>query len=747
MELNTLLRRILIVGLCAVPVLPLVVVDQFFFPFITGKNFAFRILVEILLAVWLLLVLRDPSMRPRLSGGKGWYMLPIVVLGLLVSAGISAALAENPHKAFWSNFERMEGWIGLLHSTAYFFIAYFTLTSEKLWSRFWHTSMVVSVIVGGYGLLQLGGLFEIHQGGVRVDGTLGNATYLAVYMLFHVFITLLYMVRNWSQGAWLKFFYGAALFLQVLMVFYAATRGTILGLAGGLLLFSLSLLVFGKSGAGVKKWAVGVLIAVIAIGGVLFLVRDVPAVKNHEVLSRIAGISLDQGQVRFTVWQMALQGVAERPVFGWGQEGFNYVFNKFYDPSLHSQEAWFDRAHNAFIDWLIAGGIPAFLLYVSFYALALWYLWRPGSTFTVFEKSLFTGLLAAYGFHNLFVFDNLISYVFFMSTLAYIFRRRSGIDLAPDTAGTPVSEQTYLIAAPVILIVTAIVIYVVNVPGIATASGLIQGLMPQCVNQQTGARVACGTEGAVQDLTINFENMKKADTTGLGRQEIAEQMLQFAVQLPRLQAGSPQLQQEVASYAATRMQQEIERAPNDARLELFLGSFYRQTGVTEPAITHITRALELSPKKQTIMFELGIIENDRGNFEAALEWFRRAHELYPDFETARVFYAATAIRAGQQELANQLLTERFGTATPDNDYILQAYLDVKDYARVFAIAEGRVAAKPQDAQLHVQLAAAYLSAGRRTDAIRALERAIELEPSFREQGLYFIEEIKAGRTP
>ena len=46
-------------GLFAVLLLPLYVENDFYFPFITGKNFAFRIIVEIVFAAWILLALLD----------------------------------------------------------------------------------------------------------------------------------------------------------------------------------------------------------------------------------------------------------------------------------------------------------------------------------------------------------------------------------------------------------------------------------------------------------------------------------------------------------------------------------------------------------------------------------------------------------------------------------------------------------------------------------------------------------------
>jgi O-antigen ligase/Flp pilus assembly protein TadD len=721
--MNSLLRQLLIIGLCLVPFIPLIVATPFFFPFITGKNFAFRILVEVCFALWAILALRDPAMRPK------WSALPVVMLAFLVSAGISMVLAENPGKAFWSNFERMEGWIGLLHSTAYFFVLWLTMNSEKLWSRFWNASIIVASLIGAYGLMQLGGMFTINQGGVRVDGTLGNATYLAVYMLFHVFVTLFYLVKTWKTEVWLRYLYIPALVLQAFMIFYSATRGTILGLMGGLFLTALIMLFTSKDNALLKKWGIGVIIALVAVGGLFFAAKDTEFVQNHDVLSRIAGISLAQGETRFTIWGMAWQGFLERPIFGWGQEGFNYVFNKYYEPSLFNQEPWFDRAHNAFIDWLIAGGIIGFLLYTSLYPVALWLIWRKESSFSGTEKSIFTGLLAAYAFHNLFVFDNLVSYVFFMSSLAYIcYRSYGAIGAAPSAK--PLPENTAAIAAPAIAVVMALVFYFANVPGMATAANIISGLSPH------------------DAITENFDYFKKAaENTGLGRQETREQLLQFAIQVRRLNAGDGAFQNDVAQFAVAQMQDEIKRVPNDARLNLFLGSFLSQMGQNDAALPYLTNAQAQTPGKQTAMFELGIFEFNRGNGTAAVEWLKKAYELLPSNEMARTLYAAMLIRAGAVAEAEALMMEGWGTVTPDRDEIMQVYFETKNYARVVAILDARIGKNPADANLQLQKAAVLLPAGDRQGAIAALRKAIELDPAFKEQGEFYISEIQAGRNP
>jgi len=221
---------------------------------------------------------------------------------------------------------------------------------------------------------------------------------------------------------WQKFLYGAIALLNTVILYYTATRGAILGLIGGLVLTGLIIAFKEKQNLIFRKIAYGTLGAV-ALVVVLFLsFRHSDFVKKSLVLSRFENLSFSEikTQGRYFVWPMAIKGFEERPLLGWGQENFNFVFNKYYDPRMYGQEQWFDRTHDVFLDWLIAGGILGFLAYFSMYAALLYYLWRKESILTLTEKSIFTVMIAAYLFHNIFVFDNLISYIMFFSILAFV---------------------------------------------------------------------------------------------------------------------------------------------------------------------------------------------------------------------------------------------------------------------------------------------------------------------------------------
>ncbi len=721
MMFKDILRKIVIGGLFIVPFVPLIVINQFFFPFITGKNFVFRILVEVLFASWAVLALLDAQYRPK----RGWLLYAFsIFLGVVL---IADAFGQNAFKAFWSNFERMEGGIALIHLFAYF-VVLASVGTEKLFARLAATSLGVSLIIGIYGLLQIGGLLTIHQGGVRVDATLGNATYLAAYMLFHIFIALFMLARARLSGVW-KWALWIMVALDSTILIYTATRGTTLGLLGGLLLAGLIILVFGKNvSKSARRGAMAAAVGVLVLVAGFFFVRDVPAVRENEILGRFAGLTLSEGNTRFEIWSLAWQGFQERPILGCGHEGFNFVFNKYYDPKLYSQEPLFDRAHNVFMDWLVAGGILGLLTYLSLFAIAVWYLaFKKEQLLSITERALLIGLLAGYFFHNLFVFDNLTSAMLFASVLAYlsvVYERNR----APLFSGEFNSRAVSQIAAPVAGVALLAVLYFVNYPGMATASGLIQSISAQ-------------QEG----ISKNIEWMQKSwSYQSIGKQEVAEQLIQASVRLAQSNVASQEEVSQIATLARDAMQKEVEGNPDDARLRLFFGSFLRQFGDLSGADAQLTKARDLSPKKQLIIFEQGVLTLTQGDRAGAEALFKEAYELEPQFDTARIYYAVVLIENGKRAQADQLLTEHFGSVIVDNPYLINAYIETKQYDRLVSIFEIRIEKNPGNAQYLLQLADAYRLAGRINDALAAAERAGNMDASVKSAADQFIQQIKGG---
>jgi tetratricopeptide (TPR) repeat protein len=72
---------------------------------------------------------------------------------------------------------------------------------------------------------------------------------------------------------------------------------------------------------------------------------------------------------------------------------------------------------------------------------------------------------------------------------------------------------------------------------------------------------------------------------------------------------------------------------------------------------------------------------------------------------------------------------------------------VGNFERVKEIWQKFIEEEPGNSQYYVSLAATFVQLEERNKAIEALEKAIELNPQFKEQGEYYIKEIRAGRNP
>ncbi len=720
--MKDILKWVVYGGIFTVPFIVLIVSNNMFFPYITGKNFAFRIIVEVAAAAWVLLALYDARYRPRFSWVAGFGAI------LLATMLVSNVLGEYPFKSFWSNFERMEGYVTLAHFYVYFLMVGTMLTTEKLWNRFFNTTLMVAVVVSLHAFAQVSGATAVSQGTTwRVDATLGNSTYMAVYMLFHVAIAVLMALRTRSRG--MRYCYGALALVFVLLLLQTGTRGTTLGLIGGTFLATLYIALFAKGYKRVRTVAGSALIALVLIGAGFFIARDSAFVQGSPMLARIANISLSEGSIRFMIWDVAFEGIKERPIFGWGQENFSYIFNEHYNPELYGAESWYDRTHNIVMDWLVAGGILGALAYFSILASAVWYLvGRPffrkeDQSFTIAERGILLGLLAGYTVHNLFVFDNIVSYIFYAAVLGYIHSRITA------SAQTPVARQfdarlIEQIAAPVVAVTLVLTFYFVNVPSMRAAGDIIDGF--RATDPET--------------MLTSFETALSRNS--FGNQEIREQMMQ------RIQsaAAQPEITADFRQRAFTRVEEELkkqsEEKPGDARVELFLSVFYRTVGDYERAAEQLAVARALSPKKQVTIFEQGFNELDRGNTAASLALFKEAYDLAPAFTTARVHYANAALVADNVDLWRELMgTGEEKRAYALNDNAIRTVYTKKLYPELIEMFKTRIEVYPQVPQERANLAYIYDEMGQSADAIEVLRQAIVDIPSFKSEAEQFITNI------
>lgn len=713
-------------GLFLIPFLPLYVENDFFFPFITGKNFAFRIIIEIVFASWILLALTDVKYRPKFS-----WIIPAFTALLVVMAAANA-LGEYPLKSFWSNFERMDGYVTLVHVFLYTVVLGSVLTTEKLWSYFLHTSLAVALIVSLYGLGQHSGAIASGNGS-RVDSRLGNAAYMAVYMLFHLFFLGYLMVR--SKVSVHKVLYGfiGVIFMYTLLL--TGTRGTFLGVVGGTGAAVLYVALFGRAYPQLQKLAIGGLLALVILSLSFMAVRDMDFVQNTSSIARIANIDLQKDLVvRSTIWGMAWEGVKERPILGWGQGNFNYVFNEKYEPALYSQEQWFDRVHNIFFDWLIAGGLLGFIAYFSIMAAALYYLLiapvflRKESKFTVLERAVLTGLLVGYLMHNLVVFDNIISYIFYGTVLALIHARCS-LSI-PSVENYKIDKAMIMqFATPIVILVTGFSIYFVNVSGIKAAGDVIDAL------------VADSIQGRLEAYHVALEHGSFAN------QEIIEQLAQQAMTIARNPNIPPADKQSIIQRAELELLKFVDQKPGDARVHNFIASFYRAIGATEQAREHAALAVSFSPEKPALILEQAIVELEVQDLDAGLAFLEQSFLLEEKNVQVRILYSAVLMRTGEVEKGKELITEEYLGRFAANDYALAAVQASGEMELLAQMFKARIATDPTNPQSRASLAFIKYQLGDLEGSIEILEAAAEATPSFAPTATCFIANIEEGNSP
>ena len=446
-----------------IPVLPLYISNSMLFPYITGKNFAFRILVEFAAALWLPIILTNKEFRPRNS------VISLSILIFTFIVGLADLLGISPYNSFWSNYERMEGYVTILHLVLYFMILKSVLRTRKDWLIFFNIFLVVSVIVSLFGLLitipaDPESLSRyVMEYGPRMHSTIGNPPFLASYLLISVFIGGI-LIFN-TQGKYLKFIYMMVILFNSAVIYLTGSRGAILAGAAGLILSLIFLLewqdIFMKKR---KALMLGILIV---MSLAVFALNSVDQIKKDQTISRFSNMfSSLSVHSRLDTWKKSVNAIKERPLLGWGQENFSVIYTVNTIPYVREQ-IWVDRAHNIIIHWLVNAGILGLLAYIAIFA-ATFHVIRKARKQKLVNKretSFIIIALMVYIAQNLFTFDTINTYFIFISLLAYIDVRCTAVEVYTinnDGDGSRKSNTIYINLMMASLLCFSVACYYLN---------------------------------------------------------------------------------------------------------------------------------------------------------------------------------------------------------------------------------------------------------------------------------------------
>lgn len=619
MKIDKILVNFLIMpAIYLLPFLPLVVIPEYtYFPFTSGRGFLFRILTEILLVAWGILALRNPVYRPR----RNPVILAYLVFVAIIS--ISGLAGTNPEKSFWSSLERMEGIITYLHLFGFLIVLISIARVHSIWRTLFHLHMVAGWLMATYCLYE----WSMSPSDHRLAGLTGNPAFLATYCLFQIFAAIfLATSRTKSTKRFGKgFYYGLAVAAQLSILYASGTRGTVIGLAAGII-FSTGIFVFWKNAAPkLRRFSIGLLALLLVLIGSLALARNTELVKGNASLARlaVAGNFQASAKARLIVWGAALKGAADHPMLGWGPENFNLILGRHFDPRLYDHSPWFDRAHNVILEWLCAAGILGLGAYLAIFGIALFFLWKRRSDQNGLIKILIAAILVAYLVQNLFLFDDIISSLFFITILGSIATAPVGSSpIAPTVLNRWSAFPNYYWAI-IGMVAFALVSYGINYRAIKHNLLLARAAYQKFPQGPLG----------------NLEAFKTIlDEKAFSQREAIEELYTFMTGVANWRKLGPKLEDEWARYLVDSFDHLIAKNPLDDRPLIMAARFRIRLRHFEHAVALLEKAREIAPRKQFVLIQLAHAYLLMGNKQKTEEVLKYTYELAPNYPLAKTAY-------------------------------------------------------------------------------------------------------------
>lgn len=607
--------------LTAPVILPVVIWGEVIYPYLVPKTLLFYALTLVAAAAFLALLASGKAFFwARLRRRETW--IPAALLAL---AYVTSYFGIDFYRSFWSIFVRGDGLLMLTCAVTSFYLV--LLSADK---KFFDTLLRGVAVVATF--VALYGIGEWFLGGGRIGSLLGNAAFFAGYLGIAFFATLAAaqdLPRSWRDAA----YFGAA--LQVVAIILSATRGTMLAL----IIAGLAYLAYAAvKGEGSKKQhARNGLTVLVVIAGLFVGFRSELAKIPFEPIARVASISAAETDVasRLFIWKHMLVEVGQHPFAGVGAEHVSTLFDRFYDPTQIVEE-WFDRSHNAFLDYAAQYGIGGFLLYValiaSFFAAAL----RTRSKRT----GLFVLLAITYAVQNFFVFDTVSSFWLFLVLIADFFAVSSN---TPRSAIRLSGSVRY--GAPLTALVLLALIVPVSVRPALAAYDLAQAYKYQLVDVSREA-----------DYFLKGFNLSTYGD------------LEYGYEAYDMYAGtqasslSGEARAQAYDAALTVLATDFNRYPYNARIALYLAHVLSLAPAERPADQELlskalARTIELSPKRAQAWYILVNLSIDDANkhpigSKERIAGYKAAHNILDKYITFVPTSAQPYFVRAQLEYAN-----------------------------------------------------------------------------------------------
>jgi tetratricopeptide (TPR) repeat protein len=238
-------------ALITVPLFFNVYSDRTFEP---DKLTLLRSIALVMAMAWIVKTLEAGGWRSEGGRGKGVLRTPLVLPTLLlVTVYILATIASvTPRASLWGSYQRLQGTYTTFSYIIIFFLALQGLRTREQLERLVTVAILVSLPIALYGILQHYDRDPLPWAASvtgRVASNMGNAIFVAAYLIMVVPLTLARVVESFSailadeegviSDVILATCYVFILAAQLICIFFTQSRGPLLGLLAGLFSFVL----------------------------------------------------------------------------------------------------------------------------------------------------------------------------------------------------------------------------------------------------------------------------------------------------------------------------------------------------------------------------------------------------------------------------------------------------------------------------------------------------------------------------
>ncbi len=631
---------------------PLIVIPDFFFPYVVPRNIYFRVVVELGIAI-LALALSFGQKTLDLRGEPIFWAL----LAFLAVTSVSALFSPAPTHSFFGDFERMGGVWAWLHLVA-FFLLLRTLRDED-WRWILNGAlavglfMSVSIIARDLGLGLADGAFS---DAAASSSSVGNAGLFAAFLLINV--ALAGYLASTSER--FRRLYVLAAGLNGLALVNGENRSSVIGLVLGGIVAGI---IYAAIGTTSKKRRIALAVPtalLVAVFGLTSAVRwfptsavarEAPTALQRLALTNPAG----PDHSRTMQWRAAIEGFKDRPLLGYGMENHNLVWSAHFDPGIYKLDtSIFDRTHNQFLETLATTGLLGTAGFLGIWiaiGLTLGRAYRVGRL-SASAVAILAGLQVAYATYLFFWFFDLNSTMLWILAAALIASR--------GTVGSVVLEKTSraadgVIARPVLALAAMVVL---------AAAIYAEAYTPVRANRALAA--IDSPSGSLAQTVSQYEALSNTNA----RQSVHIPMVMgvfigsLRPQLKEIRSDTSKRRLVDLAFrdAFAAFAREIHRDTLNDRLYTHEGAllteaaeFYQSPTYRRQAIDAFHKAIELSPRRMQQRLLLAAIYTGARDYERAVGVLSDAVNREPQLGEPRYKLAEAYIGAGRSDSAVAML--------------------------------------------------------------------------------------------